>query len=154
MFLDGWALSGITTYQSGFPIRILSSDDQELQFSFDFNLPGRPDLTGPFRTFDPRSNNNYAFDPAAFSTAAFGTGGTAPRTICCGGGVKDWDLALVKETKLGERVNMEFRTQFFNLFNTTQFLNPDGNISDGSDFGRVKRARTPRQVQFAVKFSF
>jgi hypothetical protein len=61
---------------------------------------------------------------------------------------------LQKETKLTERINMEFRTQFFNLFNTTQFLNPDGNFSDGSDFGRVKRARTPRQIQFAVRFSF
>jgi hypothetical protein len=49
---------------------------------------------------------------------------------------------------------MQFRSEFFNLFNTTQFLNPDGNITDGQDFGRVKRARPPRQIQFALKFSF
>lgn len=154
VLLNGWAVSGITTYQSGFPIRILSSDDQELQFSFDFNLPGRPDLVGPFRTFDPRKNGGYAFDTSAFTSAAFGTAGTAPRTICCGPGVKNWDFSLQKDTRLGERVNMQFRSEFFNLFNQTQFLNPDGNITDGSDFGRVKRARTPRQIQFALKFSF
>jgi hypothetical protein len=154
VLLNGWAVSGITTFQSGFPIRILSSDDQELQFSFDFNLPGRPDLLGPFRTFDPRKNGGYAFDTSAFTTAAFGTAGTAPRSICCGAGVYNSDFSLQKDTKLGERVNMQFRSEFFNLFNTTQFLNPDGNITDGSDFGRVKRARTPRQIQFALKFSF
>jgi hypothetical protein len=40
------------------------------------------------------------------------------------------------------------------MFNTTQFLNADGNFSDGVDFGRVKRARPPRQIQFALRFSF
>jgi hypothetical protein len=172
VLLNGWAVSGITTFQSGFPIRILSSDDQELQFSFDFNLPGRPDLVAPFVTGDPRNNSfcargtgpgtgrpcqtgTYAFDPnAPFAPAALGTGGTAPRTICCGAGVYNSDFSLQKDTKLGEKVNMQFRSEFFNIFNTTQFLNPDGNITDGSDFGRVKRARTPRQIQFALKFSF
>jgi hypothetical protein len=170
--LDGWAVSGITAYQSGFPIRILSSADQELQNSFDFNYPGRPDLAGPFVTGDPRHNNfcafgtgwntgvpcqsgTYGFDPnVAFAQAALGSLGTAPRTICCGGGVKNWDFSVQKNTKLNERVNMEFRTLFFNIFNQTQFLNADGNISDGVDFGRVKRARPPRQIQFAMRFLF
>ena len=172
MFLNGWAVSGVTTYQSGFPIRILSSNDQELMNSFDFNLPGRPDLVGQFTTADPRHNpfcaqgtggstgvtcqsGFYAFDPnAPFATAALGSAGSAPRTLCCGGGVKDWDFSIQKNTKVTEQVNMELRVQFFNLFNTTQFTNPDGNISDGVDFGRVKRARAPRQIQFAIRFSF
>jgi hypothetical protein len=51
-------------------------------------------------------------------------------------------------------MRVEFRAEFFNLFNHTQFLNPDGNISDGTDFGRVKHTREPRQMQFALKFSF
>ena len=170
--LDGWAVSGITTYQSGFPIRILSSADQELENSFDFNLPGRPDLVGPFVTGDPRHNNfcsqgtggstgvpcqsgTYGFDPnAPFALAPLGSLGTAPRTICCGGGVKNWDFSILKNTRIGENANIEFRTLFFNIFNTTQFLNADGNFSDGVDFGRVKRARPPRQIQFALRFSF
>src|SRR5205823_11772565 len=143
--LDGWAISGITTYQTGFPIRILSSDDQEFENSFDFELPGKPDQIAPFRTQDPRTHQNYYFDPASFTTAADGTLGTAKRTICCGPGVKNWDMSFQKVTKIGEKHTVEFRTEFFNIFNTTQFTNPDGNISDGQDFGRVKRARDPRQ---------
>jgi hypothetical protein len=170
--LNGWSLSGITTLQSGFPIRILSADDQELMNSFDFELPGKPDQVARFRTGDPRNNNFcangtgtdpvtnpcvkdlYAFDPNAFTSAAFGTLGTAKRSICCGAGIKNFDFSIQKTTKIKENQAVEFRAEFFNIFNTTQFLNPDGNITDGADFGKVKRARAPRQIQFALKYSF
>jgi len=49
---------------------------------------------------------------------------------------------------------LEFRGELFNAFNHAQFFQPDGNFTDGSDFGRVKRARDPRLVQFALKLSF
>src|SRR4051812_13706075 len=78
---NGWAVSGITTFQSGFPIRILSQDDQELQNSFDFELPGKPDLTAPFHTQDPRTHGGYGFDPNSFTEAALGSLGSAKRTI-------------------------------------------------------------------------
>ena len=60
-------VSGITSFQTGFPIRIQSSNDSELENSFDFELPGKPDLIAPFRTLDPRTNNNYYFDPNSFA---------------------------------------------------------------------------------------
>jgi hypothetical protein len=63
-------------------------------------------------------------------------------------------MSFQKETPIGERVNAEFRAEFFNIFNHTQFLNPDGNFSDGADFGRVTHTRDPRQIQFALKISF
>jgi len=53
--LNGWAVSGIDSFQSGFPVRIQSSDDAELMNSFDFELPGKPDLIAPFHTQDPGS---------------------------------------------------------------------------------------------------
>ena len=152
--LNGWAVSGITTFQTGFPIRILSQNDQELENSFDFELPGKPDLIAPFHTQDPRNHDGYFFDPNSFVDAQLGSLGTAKRTICCGPGVNNWDFSVQKDTKLSERLNMQLRAEFFNLFNTTQFLNPDGNFSNGADFGKVKRARDPRQIQFAVKFNF
>ena len=152
--LNGWAVSGITSFQTGFPIRIESFDDQELEFSFDFELPGKPDLIAPFHTQDPRNHNGYFFDPASFASAALGTLGTSPRTICCGPGIDNFDFSLQKVTPIGENKRVEFRAEFFNLFNHTQFLNPDGNISDGADFGRVKHTRPPRSIQFAVKFGF
>jgi len=60
----------------------------------------------------------------------------------------------LKITPLSERFKLEFRGELFNAFNHAQFFQPDGNFTDGSDFGRVKRARDPRLIQFALKLSF
>ena len=59
---NGWAVSGITTYQTGFPIRITSSSDNELMYSADFEYPGEPDRVGPFHWQRPQSNGNYYFN--------------------------------------------------------------------------------------------
>jgi len=171
--LDGWSVSGITSFQTGFPIRITSEDDLELQSSFDFELPGQPDLVAPFRIQDPRRSGcapgtgpssgtpvpcdpvaNQFFDPNSFAPQAPGTIGNAPRTICCGPGINNFDIAVLKETKLTERTGLQFRAEFFNVVNHAQFVNPDGSITSESDFGRVKRVRDPRLIQFALKFFF
>jgi len=153
--LNGWAVSGITQFQSGFPIHIQSFDDQELTSSIDFSSAGAPDLVGPFKKLDPRkTGNNLGFDPSVFQPSAFGTFGNAPRTICCGPGLNNSDLSLQKSTSINERSRIEFRWDFFNIANHTKFFNPDGNITDGSDFGRVKRAADPRLMQVALKLYF
>lgn len=152
--LDNWTISGITAFQTGFPIALMSNADQELEFSQDFSFPGRPDLVAPFRTLNPRSNGGLFFDPSAFALPTLGSLGSAPRTICCGPGIVNTDLSLQKTLTLAEGKNIEFRTEAFNIFNHTQFLNPDGNFSDGSNFGRVTRARSPRQIQLALKLHF
>lgn len=59
-----------------------------------------------------------------------------------------------KETQISEQARLEFRGEFFNFANHAQFVTPDGNISDGSDFGRVMQARDPRLIQFALKLFF
>jgi len=159
--LDGWAVSGITSFQSGFPIRMQTLDDQELENDVSgFEAPGRPIETGPVAFLNPRNNNNYYFcngganapgcniqDPPLGSLGG-------PRTICCGAGINNFDMSLQKGIPIGETVHAEFRAEFFNIFNHTQFLNPDGNFSDGPDFGRVTHTRDPRQIQFALKFAF
>lgn len=158
--LDGWALSGITTYQTGFPIRITSQSDNELMSSFDFELPGEPDQVAPFRWQRPQSNGNYYFnspssqDSIFTESTVFGRVGTAPRTICCGPGISDTDFAILKNIAVSERSRFEFRAEFFNLFNHTQFYNPDGYSSDGSQFGQVTQVKDPRLVQFALKLYF
>lgn len=173
--LNGWALSGITTFQTGFPIRISSQADNELMYSFDFELPGEPAQIGPFKTQRPQSNNNYFFDPNSFTENAtdssqtacsqqavfgcfdpglFGTLGTAKRTICCGPHISNTDFAILKTFAISEQKRVDFRAEFFNIFNHTQFFNPDGNTSDGSEFGQVTQIRDPRLVQFALKFFF
>ncbi len=154
--LNGWAMSGITTFQAGFPIRITEQDDIELQSSFDFETPGQPNIAAPFQKLDPRGPGNLGFNPGAFTenTVLPGTIGNAPRTVCCGPGINNWEIAFLKITPLSERFKLEFRGELFNAFNHAQFFQPDGNFTDGSDFGRVKRARDPRLIQFALKLSF
>jgi hypothetical protein len=153
--LNGWALSGITTFQTGFPIRITTLDDQELMYSFDFELPGEPDLVAPFRTMKPQSNGNYFFDPSLFSEDnTFGRIGNSPRTICCGPHISQTDFAILKTFAISEHKRIDFRAELFNIFNHTQFFNPDGNFSDGPQFGQVNQVRDPRLMQFALKFFF
>jgi hypothetical protein len=174
--LNDWAVSGITTFQTGFPISIKSNADAELMNSFDFELPGKPNLVAPIHTLDPRKNNDYAFNVSSFvlpdstNTSANPVSllGNSPRTLCCGPGISNFDFSIQKLLRIGETKHFEFRAEFFNIFNHAQFLNPDGNISDGNfladgltpdptnpgDFGRVKHTRDPRNIQFAVKFAF
>jgi hypothetical protein len=173
--LNGWAVSGITTFQTGFPIQITSLADNELMYSFDFELPGKPAQLAPFHTMKPQSNGNYFFDPNSFTENAtdssqppcsagavfgcydpslLGTLGTAKRTICCGPHLSQTDFAILKTIPTSENTHVDFRAEFFNLFNHTQFFNPDGNTSDGSQFGQVTQVRDPRLMQFALKFFF
>ena len=158
--LDGWAMSGITTYQSGFPIRITSFSDNELfGDTFSFEFPSEPNQALPFRHLDPRKNGGLYFDPNTFTdlTVPLGQLGNAPRTICCGPGIQDWTLAFHKNTNVTEGTHIEFRAELFNAFNHTQFLNPcgnTGNCNDGSTYGHVSQARSPRLVQLALKYVF
>ena len=151
-------------------------------YSFDFELPGEPAQIGPFRTMKPQSNGNYFFDPNSFTEnattpndptdpstppncsdqkvfgcydpALLGTLGNAKRTICCGPHISSTDFAILKTIQFSETRRIDFRAEFFNIFNHTQFFNPDGNTSDGSLFGQVTQTRDPRLMQFALKFFF
>jgi hypothetical protein len=158
--VDDWAVSGITTYQTGFPIRITSESDNELMNSFDFELPGEPNQVAPFSWQRPQGNGNYYFNSPASQTSifteagVFGYVGSAPRTQCCGPGISETDFAVVKLIPLNERMHMEFRAETFNVFNHTQFYNPDGDSTDGSQFGQVTQVKDPRLMQFALKLYF
>jgi hypothetical protein len=179
--LDGWEVSGIVSFQSGFPVRITSQDDvEQLDTTFDFEAPGQPNIVAPFKSVNPRNSvcaaftgplaqavdptapgcvfvSGYAFDPNLFTnaTVAPGTIGNAPRSICCGPGINNWDMSFSKQTSLGERFQMEFRADVFNVWNHAQFYTVDGNISNqGGTFGQVLHVRDPRLLQFALKFHF
>jgi hypothetical protein len=150
-------------------------------YSAFFQYPGEPDQIAPFRRLKPQDNNNYYFDQNSFTENAtlppdavtgqpplcstqkvfgcydsglLGRIGTAPRTICCGPGISQTDFALLKTFRINEQKYFEFRAEFFNIFNHTQFYNPDGYSSDGSQFGQVTQAKDPRLMQFALKLFF
>ncbi len=151
--LDDWQLSGIVQFQSGFPIRIQTQDDNELISSLFFLGAGAPQLSGPLQILNPKTNGGQYLNAAQFSDPPLGQFATTPRSICCGPGENQWDITLSKRIALDESRYFQFRADVFNLFNKTQFVNPDGNFSD-TTFGLIQQARDPRLVQFALKFYF
>ena len=152
--LDGWAASAIITYQSGFPIRVQTQDDLELESSYFFEDANTPEVTGKVQFVNPKTNGNLWFTSDNINDPAPGTFGNMPHSLCCGPALSNTDIALLKHTPIGERWSSEFRAEFFNAWNHTQFANPDGNFSDFT-FGEILKTREdPRVIQFALKFLF
>lgn len=151
---NGWQVSGIYTYQSGFPILLNNCNDTELEGStLGFECPGKPNLVTPFKTHDPRTDG-FVFDPAQLdNNVTLGTFGNAPRTLCCNPPINNWDMGVFKSTPVGERLHVEFRTEIFNVFNHAQFYGTDGN-SANTTFGQPQKVREPRLLQFALKLIF
>jgi hypothetical protein len=171
--LDDWEVSGITQFQSGFPIRLNTEDDTELINSLFFLGTEAPSLVAPFQKLDPRktytnlglTTPGYWFNPNDFATAATPNGAPVPplgsfnngtqRTICCGPGLIDFDFSVHKKIVLSETRYLQFRAEIFNVFNHTNYSNPDGGFSDGpTSFGKITTAGDPRLLQFALKFFF
>jgi Carboxypeptidase regulatory-like domain len=164
---NDWAVSGITQFQTGFPIRLDTEDDTELIASIFFLGTEAPSLVEPFQKLNPKTNAGFWFNPNDFATAATpnSSGLTGPplgqfnngtqRTICCGPSLYDWDFSVHKKIAVSESKYFQFRAEFFNIFNHTNFYNPDGHFSDGpTEFGRITLAQDPRLVQFALKFFY
>jgi hypothetical protein len=173
---NGWQLSSIITYQSGFPIRIEDQNDSELESSFFFEDANTPQATTPTSFANPKSTQpNYCGSGQAVTAvylnscnssgtqiiqdSALGTFGNMPHSLCCGPGLSNTDFVIEKKTPINERWNTEFRAEFYNAWNHTQFANPDGNFTDGTPpggtFGQVLKAREgPRVMQFGLKFLF
>ena len=156
---NGWGASAIITYQSGFPIRVQDQNDSELESSLFFEGANTPEATGPITFMSPKngpSNNNpsHQYVVGNFSDSNPGTFGNVPHALCCGAPINNTDLVISKKTPINERWNTEFRAEFYNAWNHTQFNNPDGNFTN-STFGQVLKVReSPRVMQFGLKFLF
>jgi hypothetical protein len=154
--VDDWAISGITQFQTGFPIRLDTESDDELIASIFFLGTEAPSLVAPFQKLNPKTNGNFWFSPTDFANPPLGqfNNGTQ-RSICCGPGLDDWDFAIHKKFSIDEQRYFQFRAELFNIFNHTNFYNPDGHFTDGPTlFGKITEAQDPRLVQFALKFYF
>jgi hypothetical protein len=147
---QGWNFSGVTRFTGGFPVPISESQD-------DFSLTGSsntdvPDLVGKVHTMDPRKPGNLFFNPDAFAPGQIGQFGTANRQFFHGPGINNFDISLMKRTSISESMAFEIRAEFFNVFNHTQFTNPDGDFN--GNMGKVTSARDPRIGQLSAKFYF
>jgi hypothetical protein len=133
LLLNGWAMNGVLTLMDGQPYNLT------YQFEDDFNgsgeFFGRPDLVGGVNPLSGTGNFNLvnlgAFAvPCLFDTVAGtcvpGTQhfGNVGRNSLRGPSFKNFDFSLVKNTPLGERVTMQLRADFFNIFNHPNFTNP------------------------------
>jgi Carboxypeptidase regulatory-like domain len=151
---SGWRLVGITRFATGFPIIMNETDDRSLVGTYGSGGSpfDTPDFLGGNLNFtNPRTAQPY-FNTSLFQPEQLGYPGTANRAFFHGPGINNFDIGLQKDLKLTESKTMQFRAEFFNIFNHAQFLNPSGNINGA--FGIVTNAASPRIGQFAIKFLF
>ncbi len=175
----GWRVFPLIKWRTGFPIDVFAN----LAAANNFASPGpsaagdielvHANLIAPLRILDPRQlqtldgvTGHFLFDPASF-TATFPpdvqtvsdpgsrTYGNLPRNFFRGTGSIRADMAIAKETALwGEHLNGEFRADFFNLLNHTNFADPYTNINNPDFFGQTLFAGDPRVVQLSMRLTF
>jgi hypothetical protein len=151
-----WQLNVLPTFQSGFPVSIHQSSNPNSTIAG--NGVQRPNLVPgvPLGTKGSLYNRLDGYiNPAAFSTSAAYTFGNAPRTLSLRGpGYENWDISLFKSVLVRERVNVQFRAQTFNTFNTPLFAGP--NTAFGSaNFGAItSQANFPRYLQLGLHVTY
>lgn len=147
-WVEGWQIAAIVQSQSGSPVNIVTSNS---------TLTGvgntvRPDLNGPITII---GSVDRWFDTTVFTAVPrFGNLG---RNAVIGPGFNNTDVSIIKNTNLGDKLRLQFRAEFFDVFNHANF-GPPGTILGGATFGRITNTRFPtgetgssRQIQFAFK---
>ena len=155
--VQGWSASPIANLQSGNPFSpiIQVTDTSGSLEAFD-----RPFLVPGVLLIMPNPHSNQWINPARRSLQQATGFGDAGRNILTGPGFADVDLAIAKDTKIKERVSLQFRCEAFNLFNHPNFGQPQNNLAVAT-FGQITATRTTRgdlgssrQIQFALKLLF
>ena len=158
---QGWAVSGITRFSTGFPVTLYNYGDNSLLGTEPNGVNNygvdEPQYTpgGLALNHDPRNGQPY-FNTSLFSLQPLGQPGNAKRRFFYGPGIVNYDMALLKTVPFTESKSLQFRLEGFNIFNHAQFYGPasvNGNINSSS-FGEVVSAAAPRLMQAAVKFIF
>ncbi len=156
--LGGWQLDGIATLMSGTPFTVFDSNDVSAQGSAPEitgfsaqrpNLVGNPN-NGPRQVSAWLNASAYQRLDTVANAGQFGTEG---RNVNTGPAYADWDFAALKNFKVTESKQIQFRAELFNILNRTNFHLPDCDISSPT-FNYILEADPPRQVQFALKFMF
>jgi len=161
---DDWNLSGIATFQKGFPVGVFQTNFTDLQYSGSQSFFAAPDFvnaTGaPLNiNHNPRQTQQWV-NPAAFVAPALGVQGTANRNPFYGPGLNFWDMALEKNVHFTESMYVQLRFETFDTFNHANFAPPVNNVSAGPAFGTIDNVLpisttgAGRVVQLAGKFYF
>ena len=153
-FVNGWQINGILSLHGGFPFNIIVPADNANTGSGTVSSVERPSVGGPLLPSGFDQNIDRWFDTSALFLAPFGTAyGNLGRNVIRQDGFKNFDVGITKRSKITEKTSLEFRSEFFNLFNHPNFSAPDNNFSS-TTFGQVLSARDPRFIQFGLKFLF
>jgi len=146
--IEGWVISGITTFQTGSPVTIRTDSDP----ANTGQSQQRPDVL-----FDPRLPRGERTASRWFKTEAFADPvpppyryGNAGRGLVNNPGINNVDISIMKNTTISEGVRLQFRTEFFNAWNHTQLGTPEFELHR-VDFGAISSAQAPRVVQMALK---
>ena len=154
-FFGGWQLAGVSVLQSGTPFSILDTSGAAFYGPANSraNWAGGATIESAQGSGRTQERLNKYFNTAAFVPAGnlFGNSG---RNILRGPWQRNLDLSVNKRILLTERVGLEWRSEFFNVLNVSNFANPGGSIT-ASSYG-VIRATTgnPRVIQLALKLQF
>jgi hypothetical protein len=162
--LGGWQTSGILNLNTGNPsvVSIRFNNSRNLVIP-SFNPSERPNLVAGKDNNPVLGGPDKYLDASSFVVATPGTLGNLGRNTITQPGLATLDFSLVKNTYVSEEVNVQFRAEFFNIFNRANFAAPNGTVFSSSrsptrvsgSFGRITRTRTTaRQVQFALKILF
>jgi len=149
--VGGWQLNGIASIQSGTPLAISASNTAGIfNPRTSANNNGRSGkLTGPAQQRLERWFNTSVFSqPEPFT---FGTAGTRITNLRADG-IRNFDLSLFKEFRPLERVQIQFRLEALNAFNTPQFAGPNTSVTSTAIAQVTAQANAPRQLQFGLKF--
>ena len=155
--VSGWQLNGILTAQTGFPFTPLVGFNQS--GNGDSRAPDRPNLAPGFSGPIVLGSPTRWFNPAAFQLPAAGTYGNAGRDIIEGPGLLEFDSSLFKTFRIREKANVQFRAEFFNLLNRTNFGLPLTTTFTSTGVSPTAglinyTATTSRQIQLGLKMTW
>ena len=156
-FVSGWQLNGIGTFLSGFPFTPLIGLNRS--GDGDIRNPDRPSINPSFNGSIVTGNPNQWFNPGAFVLPTPGTYGNLGRGTLTGPGLADVDLSIFKNTGISDKTNLQFRAEFFNILNRSNYGPPNATVfSSGAvspSAGLITTTATfPRQIQLGLKLIF
>jgi hypothetical protein len=146
--VGGWQLAGITYLRSGTPFSVNFSPSQTGWYANRADASKAGDLSRGERSID------RWFDASGYTVPSPFTFGNSARNLLFGPGDIVFDVSVLKDTTLVERVKLQLRFEFFNMPNHTNFGNPGANISVAGSLGRITSAGDPRQIQLGAKLNF
>jgi len=163
----GWEINSILMARTGQPIDVAyyttpaAIDVTGLQNDYRGQAEQRPNILGPLQPSSDKINNYFGITPQTGNSlfpfsqpTAQQPFGNLGRNAFRAPNFTQWDVAVDKNFHIVERVNLQFRSEFFNILNHTNFLPPDPRVNDGAAFGTIRSTFPPRQIQFALKLLF